>query len=162
MECGPLLDLRADLDTSEFRALLLLLVGWRHVPELDEQRLDKAIQYYRSQSELRVLGFKPAGVLEAIIAIEIRRPHEGAIQHIVVQPKARHHGMGRELVAQSRAQLELSTLTAETDRNAVGFYERSGFRVTSLGEKYPGVERFSCTWTALQRGAEEQRDERPV
>ena len=35
-------------------------------------------------------------------------------------------------------------ITAETDRDAVEFYWSSGFKVTSLGEKYPGVERFLC------------------
>jgi len=35
-------------------------------------------------------------------------------------------------------------ITAETVRDAVKFYWSSGFKVTSLGEKYPGVERFLC------------------
>lgn len=35
-------------------------------------------------------------------------------------------------------------LVAETDADAVGFYRHSGFEVMSLGEKYPGTERFSC------------------
>lgn len=33
-------------------------------------------------------------------------------------------------------------IVAETDRSALGFYLALGFGVTSLGEKYPGVERF--------------------
>jgi hypothetical protein len=28
--------------------------------------------------------------------------------------------------------------------NAVNFYRNIGFEITSLGEKYPGVERFQC------------------
>ena len=35
-------------------------------------------------------------------------------------------------------------IEAETDADAVGFYEQVGFTVTSLGESYPGVERFRC------------------
>jgi ribosomal protein S18 acetylase RimI-like enzyme len=38
----------------------------------------------------------------------------------------------------------LGTLEAETDSEALAFYRRIGFRVESLGEKYPGVERFRC------------------
>ncbi|MNW71139.1 hypothetical protein D3C74_508110 [compost metagenome] len=38
----------------------------------------------------------------------------------------------------------IETITAETDREAVGFYRSTGFPITSLGEKYPGVERFAC------------------
>lgn len=40
----------------------------------------------------------------------------------------------------------LSYISAETDRDAVGFYRKYGFQITSLGEKYPGVERFKCEY----------------
>ena len=40
---------------------------------------------------------------------------------------------------------ELNELNAETHRDAVDFYKRLGFDIESLGEKYPGVERFWCT-----------------
>lgn len=42
--------------------------------------------------------------------------------------------------------LALHHLDAETDADAVDFYRRCGFAVESLGERYPGVERFRCTW----------------
>lgn len=35
---------------------------------------------------------------------------------------------------------------AETDEEAVNFYRSIGFEVYSLGEKYPGVERFRCIY----------------
>lgn len=35
---------------------------------------------------------------------------------------------------------------AETDDEAVDFYRNIGFEVHSLGEKYPGVERFRCIY----------------
>jgi hypothetical protein len=34
-------------------------------------------------------------------------------------------------------------IVAETDGEALGFYVANGFDVTSLGEKYPGVDRFT-------------------
>lgn len=37
-----------------------------------------------------------------------------------------------------------SPMYAETDHEALRFYEKCGFAVKSLGEKYPGVERFYC------------------
>lgn len=42
-------------------------------------------------------------------------------------------------------------MTAETDAEAAGFYRACGFQVRSLGEKYPGVERFACFWAADSR-----------
>lgn len=38
------------------------------------------------------------------------------------------------------------SIVAETDDEAVDFYRRYGFFITSLGEKYPGVERFLCQY----------------
>ncbi|GAA0394735.1 hypothetical protein GCM10008933_26940 [Paenibacillus motobuensis] len=35
-------------------------------------------------------------------------------------------------------------IIAETDQDAIGFYSKIGFEIHSLGEKYPGVERFQC------------------
>lgn len=141
-----LVDLRHDLDTPEFRALLLLLVGWRNEPVLDRERLDRVIGDYRTTPGLRVLGFKRAGVPVAIIAVDIAAGNVATIRHIVVQPELRRHGLGGALILETRVHLGLSEIRAETDRDAVGFYERSGFRVTSLGEKYRGVERFFCAW----------------
>jgi ribosomal protein S18 acetylase RimI-like enzyme len=155
MSRSHLLDLRADIDTPEFRSLLLLLVGWRQEPQLDGQRLDNAIQYCRSNANVRIFGFRFAGALDAIIAIEVAGSREGVIRHIIVRPEARRRGLGRDLVTQSRKELNLSTLMAETERSVAGFYERSGFRVASLGEKYPGVERFLCTWTSPQHEAKD-------
>ncbi len=41
---------------------------------------------------------------------------------------------------------QLIYLEAETDCEAVEFYRKCGWIITSLGEKYPGVERFQCYW----------------
>ena len=49
------------------------------------------------------------------------------------------------MLRQLCAKLMLKQLTAETDADAVGFYQRCGFEVESLGELYPGAERFRCT-----------------
>ena len=42
---------------------------------------------------------------------------------------------------------EYTSIVAETDHEAVDFYRRYVFFITSLGEKYPGVERFLCQYT---------------
>ena len=42
------------------------------------------------------------------------------------------------------SEFSLTRVTAETDKDAVGFYRSCGFEVESLGELYPGIERFRC------------------
>jgi ribosomal protein S18 acetylase RimI-like enzyme len=66
------------------------------------------------------------------------------ITALAVLPDWRRQGLARSLVYGACAQLDLRVLEAETDGDAVGFYRAAGFSVQSLGERYPGVERFGC------------------
>lgn len=69
---------------------------------------------------------------------------EGRITAVAVSAGDRGRGWGRSLMTALPSLLGASILTAETDHQAVGFYRALGFSVRSLGEKYPGVERFAC------------------
>ena len=62
-------------------------------------------------------------------------------------------GIGSSLISFAWNEHRLGELTAETDADAVDFYERCGFSVRSLGEKYPGTERFWCTLSRDPRSA---------
>jgi hypothetical protein len=44
------------------------------------------------------------------------------------------------------AEYNIRELVAETDIDSVNFYLKTGFSVESLGEKYPGRERFRCVY----------------
>ncbi|MGG2073912.1 GNAT family N-acetyltransferase [Lysinibacillus irui] len=66
------------------------------------------------------------------------------LKHIAVSPAYRDKGIGREMVQYIRERYSFSSICAETDQDAVNFYKNIGFQITSLGEKYPGVERFTC------------------
>jgi ribosomal protein S18 acetylase RimI-like enzyme len=72
----------------------------------------------------------------------------GRLTAIAVAAAWRGRGLGRAVVEAAFAELALDSLHAETDADAVGFYRSCGFSVVSLGEKYPGVERFAVTRTA--------------
>ena len=51
--------------------------------------------------------------------------------------------MGTRLLAALRQAVPAALpIVAETDKDAVGFYSAIDFTITSLGENYPGVERF--------------------
>ncbi len=139
-----LLDLEPRLESADVRALLSLLVGWRNDDVLDRAALERAVSSYRSRADLRLYGTlireRPVG----LIGLETVSPAEIVIRHMVVHPAYRALGVGREMLEAVNKTWRPSQLAAETDANAVGFYRRCGFSVTSLGEKYPGTERFWC------------------
>ena len=80
------------------------------------------------------------------VAAAIGQEIEGGfvIQAIAVASTLRGRGLGRRLLEEMSRVGEHAWIEAETDRDSVQFYRRCGFSITSLGEKFPGVERFRC------------------
>ena len=142
----PRTDFSSRLDGTAVRDLLLLLVGWHEDEYVNQQRVDQALDAYRDDRRLAIVGIEGDDHLFGLLGVEQLTAHRAVIRHIVVHPSTRGRGIGRRMLVQAIARFELSALMAETDADAVGFYKRCGCMVQSLGEKYPGVERFSCMW----------------
>ncbi|MEK4827575.1 GNAT family N-acetyltransferase [Niallia sp. FSL W8-0951] len=85
------------------------------------------------------------GEIVGCIGIEIINPNECVIKHIAVSTKQRGKSVGSQMIKFLSKQYTF--ISAETDNDAVGFYRKNGFKITSLGEKYPSVERFLCVYT---------------
>jgi GNAT superfamily N-acetyltransferase len=66
------------------------------------------------------------------------------ILHIAVDEQKRKQGIGRRIIDELLELEKPAKLIAMTDLEAVDFYRKYGFSMYSLGEKYPGVERFLC------------------
>lgn len=109
----------------------------------DQQAATEYEQYIASDSH-HLLGFAADGVVIGCIGVREITPGEWEIRHIAVAPFARQKGYGKAMIQTIQDKWGPDILYAETDQEAVGFYQSIGFHVKSLGEKYPGVERFSC------------------
>ncbi|HDR7766407.1 MULTISPECIES: GNAT family N-acetyltransferase [Bacillus] len=104
-----------------------------------ETSLKKAVLFYeRNKATLHRYEEK------ACIGIEIIGAKKARICHIAVVPQYRHNGIAWQMIKEVLRMHQLMYLEAETDDEAVEFYKKIGFQVKSLGEKYPGVERFCC------------------
>lgn len=139
-------DFSPHIGSTAFRNLLLLLVGWHEDEHSNQHIADQVIDAYRTNPSLAMLGIEADDQLIGLLGLEHDIAQRGVIRHIVVHPTRRGKGIGRLMVVQATARFGLRELSAETDAEAVGFYQRCGFTVQSLGEKYPGRERFHCMW----------------
>ncbi|MGH0555722.1 GNAT family N-acetyltransferase [Bacillus pretiosus] len=102
-----------------------------------ETSLKKAVLFYeRNKGSLHRFEEK------ACIGIEIIGTNKARICHIAVVPQYRHKGIASQMIKEVVRIHQLTYLEAETDDEAVEFYKKIGFQVKSLGEKYPGIERF--------------------
>ena len=69
--------------------------------------------------------------------------HAVTLLHVATAPHARNASVGTQLLGAVRRAVPAGLpIVAKTDQDAVRFYTSNNFAVTSLGEKYPGVERF--------------------
>ncbi|SFS47105.1 GNAT family N-acetyltransferase [Paenibacillus sp. 453mf] len=119
------------------------LIGYSTLPE--ESHIQAALAMYKNNDSTELLGFEDEGQLVALIGIE-QDGNKVMIKHLAVLPENREKGYGRGIISEMISSVQPETVIAETDEEAVDFYRNVGFVVYSLGEKYPGVERFRCVF----------------
>lgn len=112
----------------------------------DPEAVDEAAASYQS-GDSRLFGYEEDGLLLGVIGFDVKED-ELIIRHLAVLPENRGKGYGRGLILELllEVQPKPERVIAETDEEAVNFYRSIGFEVYSLGEKYPGVERFRCIY----------------
>ncbi|MEZ5553407.1 MAG: GNAT family N-acetyltransferase [Pseudomonadales bacterium] len=74
-------------------------------------------------------------------------PDLAIVRYMGVEDRLRNQGVGRQLLEVAIRSTSKHTIQAETGDDAKDFYGKCGFSVLSLGEKYPGVIRYVCTYS---------------
>lgn len=110
-------------------------------------KVDKVYRDYIQLYNQQLFGFVKEKNIVGCIGIEVKS-NICEIKHIAVSPEERGNSIGSEMIKFLYEKLALTTIIAETDKDAVDFYLNFGFEITSLGEKYPMVERFLCEFKA--------------
>lgn len=134
-----MIELKPRLDDSSVRELLSLCIAFP-----TSSKIESLCGQYRTDDARHLLGIEKNGDVIACIGFRLEALHHAVINCIAVDPSYRHQGIGEALIQAVFTQFQLQSLVAETDADAVGFYRQCGFEITSLGEMYPGVERFHC------------------
>ena len=96
----------------------------------------KEIKLYQTDQERLLFGIKKGNEWAGCIGIRDLALGEIEIVHIAVALEYRGTGIGKKMIQQISQQLNPTRIKAETDKDAVDFYKRCGFSITSLGEKY--------------------------
>ncbi|MBE7103847.1 GNAT family N-acetyltransferase [Bacillus cereus] len=104
-----------------------------------EISLNKAVALYENNHAV-LYKYGNMGCI-GIVLIDTNRAR---MCHIAVDEIYRHQGIALQMIREIIRKCELTYIEAETDEEAVGFYKKCKFKIKSLGEKHPGVERFHC------------------
>lgn len=97
----------------------------------------------------RVFMCLEGGEMCGIIALELMPDGSAEIRGIAVREDMRHRGIGSFMVRGAVREVNVRSLTAETDDDAVGFYRQSGFSVSRFMRHFDDgdVIRYKCVLT---------------
>jgi ribosomal protein S18 acetylase RimI-like enzyme len=138
------MDMFLDIKARLQEAPLSELLSYSVFP--DEDKLTRTMNEYQSNSNLDIYGYVAKEEVIGILGVEMSEQSIVHIRHLAVHPDYRGLGYGRGLLMELIELKKPDQLIAETDEDAVDFYRSVGFTIVSLGELYPGVERFQCTY----------------
>lgn len=120
----------------------------------DDRSVEEAVQAYESNDAWQLYGYEDGELLVGMIGYE-KSGNDLVIRHISVIPENRGLGYGRGMILEAMTKEKPERVIAETDEEAVDFYRNIGFIVHSLGEQYPGTERFRCVFEVEDESGEE-------
>lgn len=135
-----LIDVKDKLDQRNIYELLEMSV----FPDPD--RIIAVVNEYKQNSSLHIKGYEDNEEIIGVIGYEIDEAGRLTIRHLAIHPDERGKGFGRGMVLRLLDEANPASIEAETHEEGVNFYRSIGFTVYSLGEKYPGTERFRCVY----------------
>jgi diadenosine tetraphosphate (Ap4A) HIT family hydrolase/GNAT superfamily N-acetyltransferase len=112
--------------------------------EPTKERIDALLSQVYSVPETTLFGLVHESTIVSVAGIRRVTNSIPELIHIAVKPSERHKGFGRQIIRMMITE-GTTSLYAETDLDAVGFYKHCGFSIDSLGQRYLGIERFACT-----------------
>lgn len=133
-----MLEINSDIIEPSLRTLLSYATS--------SAKVDEAYEKYISLPHFKLYGMAAGKEFFACIGIEFLEIGCYEIRHIAVDLETRGKNIGSEMIDFICRSYPFHQVIAETDQHAVEFYRRYGFSISSLGEKYPGVERFRCIY----------------
>lgn len=108
------------------------------------EKLNALADSYEADDSIFVLAHGEQEI-DGVIIIKHIANGEFEIVSIATSPFFRGRGIASKLISYAVSFLKCSSVKAETDDDAVGFYRKYGFEIEELGEKYPGYPRYLCT-----------------
>jgi len=109
----------------------------------DEELVKQEYNQYNNDQTRSLFGKIKNNELVGIIGVIWLSKCKVELIHISVKSSNIRQGLGKEMVNVFIEENNVKT-RVETYKNAVNFYKKIGFNITSLGEKYPAVKRFKC------------------
>lgn len=116
-------------------------LAWQNTPD---ELLQISAPYRRGDQ--RLFGLEVEDRIVCCVGIR-DTTHGPELRSLATLPEHQRRGLASRLIEAVAAHLDLDTIWAETDNDAVDFYRSNGFTIETLGELHPGTIRYRCTRT---------------
>ncbi len=114
-----------------------------------EEKLNSLANKYETDADVFAFACDDNVITYGVIILKRLINDEFEILNIATNPSVRSKGVASKLISFAIKVLKCSIVKAETDDDAIGFYQKYGFQIVSLGEKYPGTIRYLCALKLL-------------
>lgn len=113
-----------------------------------EEKFRRKMEAYLKDDSVRIFACSDRGKTRGAAAVLFHDRQRIEILGIAVDESVRNHGIASYMIAELIDHFGLTSVYAETDKEAVGFYRRNGFAVAETAKTFGGetVVRYKCEW----------------
>ena len=117
-----------------------------------EEKFNNKIDTFLIDNSVKIFACFNQGEIVGVIVFSFSEQRKIEIIGIAVELSARGKGIGSYMIKQVINNYDLLSVYAETDNDAVGFYQKNNFSITEFSEIYDGetVIRYKCELTQFQ------------
>ena len=114
-----------------------------------EEKFNRKIDQFLNDDSIKIIACFNQSAVEGVIVVSFVEQNKIEIIGIAVDLSARGKGIGSYMINQMINNYSLISVYAETDNDAVGFYQKNNFSITEFSEIYDGetVIRYKCELT---------------
>ena len=134
-----LCDIKTELENPAVRGLIV-----ESAVDKSSEAMDKKAAEFRDREDLHLYGWLESNSVLGVCGIEVNSGWV-EIYNIAVAPNARKRGIGKAIISAIQQKYN-TTIKAETDADAVEFYQKCGFATEAFMKTYNNAEyqRYKC------------------
>ena len=114
-----------------------------------EEKFNKKADLFLNDHSVKIFACFEQDKIMGIMVVSFKEQKKIEIIGIAVDVSTRGKGVGSYMINQVINNYGLLSVYAETDNDAVGFYQKNGFNIMEFSETYDGaiVVRYKCELT---------------
>ena len=117
-----------------------------------EEKFNIKVNQYLNDNSVKIFACFEQDKILGVLVVSFIEQRKIEIIGIAVDVSTRGKGIGSYMINQVINNYGLLSIYAETDNDAVGFYQKNNFSITEFSEIYDGetVIRYKCELTQFQ------------